>query len=66
MRDPTRIYEIMGRFQELWLLFPDMRFGQLVENVLKIGGPGNHCIHPIEDDVTLKRLEEYLGRVAER
>lgn len=59
MRDPNRIPEIMKRFQELWERYPDLRFGQLVENVLKIGGKGNHCIFSIEDDVTLERLEEY-------
>ncbi len=65
MRDPNRIPEIMIRLQALWLRVPDWRFGQLVENVLKIGGEGDHCIFFIEDDVALERLEEFLGKVAE-
>jgi len=46
MRDIHRIPQLLNRLQELWILVPDLRFGQLIENIvtLQIGiGPGNNC-----------------------
>ena len=34
MREPGRIAPFLKKFEELWNEYPDMRFGQLVENAL--------------------------------
>ncbi len=34
MRDVNRIPKVLQALQELWLLVPDQRFGQLIENVI--------------------------------
>lgn len=35
-RNPDRIYPFLSKLEGLWNRFPDMRFGQLVENVLSV------------------------------
>lgn len=40
MRDPARIDPFLKELGELWKLFPDMRFGQLVQNIPTLGGGG--------------------------
>ena len=39
MRDIKRIDTIMDKFKEVWLLYPDLRFGQLVENIISFSKP---------------------------
>ena len=34
MRDPKRIRRILGHIHRIWEKYPDMRFGQLYENLL--------------------------------
>ena len=34
MRDPKRIPRILLLFEKIWLKSPDMRFGQLCENLI--------------------------------
>ena len=31
MRDPKRTYAILAKMKELWNMFPDMRFWQIIE-----------------------------------
>lgn len=33
MRDPKRIKPFLNKLQKEWEKFPDLRFGQLVENI---------------------------------
>lgn len=33
MRDPRRIRKILGEINHIWKRYPDMRFGQLVDNL---------------------------------
>ena len=34
MRNPQRIAPIMERLTKLWEKYPDLRFGQMVENII--------------------------------
>lgn len=55
MRNPERIDEILNELEVLWKKYPDMRFGQLIENFCVQG-----CITRFfyqEDDITMKKLE---------
>lgn len=38
MRDEERIERILRKIEELWHLFPDQRFGQILENYVFNGG----------------------------
>ena len=61
MRDPTRIPRIISLLQQLWEIYPDQRFGQLVENYITDGHGQEHdseCIFHIEDDI----WEDYLEK----
>lgn len=31
MRDPKRIKKVVGKLEELWMIFPDMRFWQMIQ-----------------------------------
>ena len=71
MRDSERIEPFLNQLKELWLKYPDLRFGQLV---LKLYGPmpsryvgnGNYVdlrnigfIYNMEESDWLKRIEEF-------
>jgi hypothetical protein len=55
MRDPKRIFDILKSMELLWRLFPDWRFGQLLENVIGTRSSTGQ-IWFLEDDI----LETYL------
>lgn len=60
MRDIERIPRIMRRLEALWLQNPDMRFGQLVENVWNDcrGDEGHPCHFGSEDHTFERRLTQ--------
>lgn len=51
-RDPARIDVFLAEVRDLWQLYPDMRFGQLVVNVL-----GSDPFY-IEDDAAVDLFME--------
>lgn len=53
MRDPNRIPKVLARLQALWLTCPDLRFAQLLGNVI--------CEDPyhMEDEDFIKMVEEF-------
>jgi hypothetical protein len=63
MRDPLRIDRICDDLKTLWKLYPDKRFGQLLENyVFDCEKQHRKCIFFVEDDVTELQLKRVLGR----
>ena len=58
MRDPDRIPEILAQIEEAWKRHPDMRFGQLVVNLLD---PNPNRIFDVEDDILRESLNEFLA-----
>lgn len=68
MRDPKRIKRILRLVEELWNLFPDERFFQLLYNYTRLGtrteNPGTikDPFH-YEDDIIEKELELMLNRL---
>lgn len=55
MRDPRRIKEILDDIEEIWLHYPDMRFGQLITNFV-IQGHSDKFFYQ-EDNITQEKLE---------
>lgn len=54
MRDLKRIDEVLNTVKTVWEQYPDMRFGQLVVNVLGVDP------FYIEDDVILKAFQNWI------
>ena len=52
MRDPDRIPGVLAKIQEIWERFPDLRLGQLLENI-----SCGQSIYYMEDDYLLDRLD---------
>lgn len=69
MRDPERIHRILAYIEDIWLMYPDMRLGQLLANAVdgSIGVEPMNTKRPfetntyyIEDDFVEERLSKYL------
>lgn len=58
MRDINRIKTTLERIEKLWLSNPDLRFGQLVVNIIRPEEP-NQKIYYLEDDEFLEKLNEF-------
>lgn len=62
MRDPKRIWPFLTTLAELWELYPDYRFMQLVCNIQRqIGNDGFY----IEDDKLLEMLQNTVDAYKE-
>ena len=57
MRDIDRIEPLLNKFQELWKLCPDMRFGQMVYIIT-----GGEDIFNIEDDKMSSLIDKYIDK----
>lgn len=57
-RDPKRIKPFLEEFENLWSMYPDLRFGQLVSIISsRIDGDSFY----IEDDVWLDKIREKIS-----
>lgn len=56
MRDPNRIDGFLNRIKKIWKENPDLRFGQLINNVIT-----DPAAYYIEDDDMIKLLEGFYG-----
>ena len=62
MRDPDRIWPFATQLAQLWQRYPDLRFGQLIQNLSAYAkAKYNKDIFYIEEDECLQILAEYLG-----
>jgi hypothetical protein len=59
MRDPKRIPVMLEKIRVLWEKYPDLRLGQLIENVRGQSGLGEVDLFYIEDDRMEQALDEY-------
>ena len=65
MRDPNRIDEFCDELKELWHKVPDLRFGQLMSNVLgAVYTKTGHDPFYIEDTEMLSSLKKILNEWA--
>ena len=60
VRDPGRISRILDLLEEVWILYPDMRLGQLIENIYGCQRNDPNCIFNREDDEIEEMLKEFL------
>ena len=62
MRDPARIPRLLEALESYWILNPDLRLGQLIENLARAR---SEQVFFIEDSTLLAALKEELGRQPE-
>lgn len=58
MRDKNRIKPILEKIEKLWILDPDLRFGQLVMNIIK-PEQSNVEVYYMEDDNLFDKIEKF-------
>lgn len=57
MRNPARIYPLLNKIGDYWIRNPDLRFGQIIENLKRANKIDD--LFYIEDDVFKKLIEQY-------
>ena len=57
-RNPKRIKPMLGKLEEAWNLYPDMRLGQLIAVCA-----GRDSVCGIEDDKMLERIQGYIDKM---
>ena len=58
MRNPNRIYEILNLLQRGWEKMPDLRFGQLIENLKRYINIDD--LFYIEDDELVEKIINFF------
>lgn len=53
-REISRIEPMLDEFRKLWEKYPDLRFGQLVCNIV----PENQLFY-VKDDIMLERIQDW-------
>lgn len=69
MRDPERIDRVLRKIRFIWKKYPDMRFGQLMENLWSVyssyrwrfTGRSNFSTWNLEDSDFEKFLDDFKG-----
>lgn len=61
MRDKKRIKKILSEIERIWMTYPDMRFGQLLENIMSSFGNDRMFSWHYEDDKLLDDLKKHKG-----
>lgn len=54
-RSPERIKPMLEKIKEAWVLYPDMRLGQLLATCTQLAN-----ISGVEDEELLRGIEEYI------
>lgn len=57
MRNPNRIHEVMLQLEELWNLYPDWRFMQLIVNMQSVFGSS---MFYMEDEDFVQQIKERM------
>ncbi len=58
MRNPNRIPKILKELEDFWMAYPDLRLGQIIENVKPLTKYKDSDTFFMEDDEFLRGLEE--------
>ena len=61
MRDPKRIPKILDRLRIVWEKYPDLRLGQLIENVFPNTSYDFISAYNLEDERFIGEIEDYYS-----
>lgn len=59
MKDPQRIPIILSKLEELWTASPDLRFTQLIDNILYGDGATSFYVEDEEFEEALRDYKEF-------
>lgn len=59
MRDPNRIHKFCVALEQMWLSAPDLRFGQIIGNAMRLAGIFDSFF--VEDDEMLKHIRAFFA-----
>ncbi len=62
MRNPKRIEDVLSRIRKIWHIYPDLRLGQLLINVIGLGRDPFY----VEDDDLVKMIEDYQKDISNK
>lgn len=63
MRDPSRIYPLLYKIGDTWIKYPDLRFGQLIDNIMYSVGRDTSSLFYIEDKEFEEKIEEFNNKI---
>lgn len=65
MRNPARIYPLLNKIGDLWIKHPDLRFGQLIENIKRLDKTTriSNDLFFIEDDEFEKLIDKFGDKI---
>jgi len=63
MRDPKRIRKVCNKLASAWETTPDLRFGQLVTNVMLEIQKDERIPFYVEDEEMISNIEEYCQNI---
>ena len=58
-KDPSRIYPLLYQLGDLWIKSPELRLGQLIENIMTSYGRDISSLYYIEDKEFEDKIKEY-------
>jgi len=61
-RNPKRVKKVLVRLAKIWSKHPDMRLGQLIENVFPNTDRDYISAYAIEDEEYIKTIEEFYAK----
>lgn len=61
-RDPKRIDEVLNRLKRLWKIYPDLRLGQLMVNIVGV----DQDMFYLEDQDFVNAIEDYQKQLSGR
>ena len=62
MRDPNRIKLLLEKLEKVWMKSPDLRFGQLLENLISDRDHNSCCIFYLEDEMLENELDKEFAK----
>lgn len=58
-RDPKRIEKVIDKIRQFWYMYPDLRLGQILTNVV----PRGVDLFYVEEDYLIKYIDDYIETI---
>lgn len=61
MRNPSRIYPLLNKIGDIWIKHPELRFGQIIENIKRVNKIDD--LFYIEDNKFEKLIDKFNKKI---